>query len=140
MQRRQLIRQRLARASGSDSKAAAEIAAQTWREMVSQIVPIIGDEGVRALYVRAVHLTKSAFPWLDGAPKLDSNQPPFAEVYPRLKELRSVEIAELTSALLITFTELLATLIGDDLTSRLTSPAWADDGASSGAKRKEREK
>src|SRR3954454_15897115 len=98
MNRPQLIRQRLAQTSGADPRTAADLAADTWEAVVSHIAPIIGDEGVRALYIRAVHLTKQAFPWLDGTPKLDSTQSVFSELHPRLQELKAVEIGELTSA------------------------------------------
>ena len=105
----------------------AEVAMRTWNRVVSQISPVIGDDGVRVLYGRSLHLTKPAFPRFAD---LGSKQPhgSFNELLPRLERLDAAEAIDFCSALLITFTELLAALIGEGLTARLTELAWADDG------------
>ena len=105
----------------------AEIAVRTWNRVVSQVSPVIGDDGVRVLYGRSLHLTKPAFPRFAD---LSSRQPhgSFNDLLPRFERLNAAEAIDFCSALLITFTELLAALIGEGLTARLTELAWADDG------------
>jgi len=122
--RRQLIRRKLAQRPGLDAKTSARIAGETWNRVVSHIAPVIGEEGVRALYERAFHLTRPTFPWLAEVQKPAEKQQPFLELQRRLEERRAPEVCEISSALLITFTELLASLIGEDLTTRLTHAAW----------------
>ena len=121
--RQELIRQHLAPIEGADGHATAEIAAQTWRRVLSRIAPIIGEAGVRALYGRALHLTRAEFLVLTNDPLADWDRPPFEHLRPLLKERSATEVSEISAALLISFTELLATLIGDALTTQLTAPA-----------------
>lgn len=126
LQRRELIRRKLAHQRQADGRAVAEIAAQTWGRVVSQISPVIGDEGVRALYRRSLHLTKAALPRFAEFNDEQSLRS-FNELLLRLEPLDAADVSDFSSAFLIAFTELLATLIGDGLTTRLTQSAWAED-------------
>lgn len=130
LERRKLIRQKLAPSPDADGKAAAKMAVQTWDRVISHISPVIGDEGVRALYARTLRLTKSAlaFPRFGDVHNDAQTRGTFSELQGLLEQLDPTEIGDLSSALLINFTELLATLIGEDLTTRLTQAAWTDDG------------
>jgi hypothetical protein len=124
--RRELIRRKLAHQPQADGRAVAEIAAQMWGRVVSQVSPVIGDEGVRALYRRSLHLTKVALPRFAEFNNEQSLRS-FNELLPRLEPLDAADVSAFSSALLITFTELLATLIGEGLTTRLTQSAWTED-------------
>jgi hypothetical protein len=92
--------------------------------MSAQVTPVIGDNGIDAILKRSLHLTSVVFPWLAGSDgQMDNDSFPA-----RLAELMSgretVVAAQAGSSLLITFTELLATLIGNSLTRRLLDPVW----------------
>ncbi len=87
--------------------------------------PIIGHSGVGMLYKRSLHLAGSAHPCLTGMPEGD-------QTAMDLGTLRSVLMAQTSSngaaaggALLQTFYELLASLIGPSLTEQLLRPVWA---------------
>jgi hypothetical protein len=108
-QRREAIRQTLVLGAGAGPEAGAVAAAVlgVWHRIGECLVPMIGARGVEALFGRALQLTASAFPWLAAA----------GEDKTSLAGVASV-------ALLATFTELLATLIGASLTDRLLDPVW----------------
>ncbi|WP_367847127.1 hypothetical protein [Rhodoferax sp. WC2427] len=115
------------RAGGSpDVSAMVEAVSRTWQFMAAQLEPVIGERGVGVLLDRALHLTGKNFPWLvdpgppqDHADRLTRLQARFAS-----RDLQ--ESAAAGCALLVTFTELLASLIGDSLTERLLASVWLD--------------
>jgi hypothetical protein len=126
LQRRHLILRKLAHQPQADGRVVAGIAAHTWRQIVLQVSLLIGDEGVRALYRRSLHLTKAALPRFAELNN-EQSQGTFDELLARFAELNAADVSNFSSTLLITFTELLATLIGEGLTTRLTQSAWVDD-------------
>ena len=122
--RQQLIKHRMAQPS---EKEVADTAIDLWEKIATQIISIIGEEGFDSLYARSVSLTRSTYPW-------------FAAVLPRSKidqrftdlkisfEGQTPEQASIAnSQLLITFTDILASLIGEQLTIRLLRLAWGED-------------
>lgn len=124
--RREAIRTMLVQRAGSasDTNAIAEATVDIWHQMVTRLAPVIGARGVDVIFSRALHQTSTAFPWLAIAED-------HADITARLASLRAhfagQETATATqgsSALLWTFTELLATLIGESLTERLLEPVW----------------
>ena|SRR5689334_6187901 len=136
LQRRHLILRKLAHQPLADGRVVAGIAAHTWRQIVSQVSLLIGDEGVRALYRRSLHLTKAALPRFAELNN-EQSQGTFDELLARFAELNAADVSNFSSTLLITFTELLATLIGEGLTTRLTQSAWMEDSRPIDKKMKE---
>ena len=118
------------RAGLSAADATVEATAATWRLVAAQLAPVIGSRGLEVLFRRALHMTSPAFPWLavgrDGgeAGPLPSLAGCFAGQDP-------AAAAEASYMLLLTFTELLTTLIGESLTARLLAPVWASPSLSS---------
>jgi hypothetical protein len=92
--------------------------------VVNLLAPLIGERGVDVLLGRALLVTSNAYPWLarHGGPGHDE---PLAAFLARLEAHDVSAAAEATHALLVTFTELLADLIGAPLTKRLLAPVWA---------------
>ncbi len=124
--RREAIRRTLAqRAAGApDAGVAAAATLGTWQQMAERIEPVIGARGVDVLFGRSLQLTSKAFPWLaiGGVPGNSASS--LASLRACL-ETREIAVATDTGvALLVTFTELLATLIGDSLTERLLGAVW----------------
>lgn len=117
--------------AGADAGAVAEAAIRKWDQIARQLAPIIGEGGFRALYVRGLHLTRSTYPWLPVAQEPDQTTP-FTSLRVSLQGRESTEARDASNALLVTFTELLATFIGEGLTTRLLSSVRADDGNKAG--------
>jgi hypothetical protein len=111
--------------SVSDANTTSEAAATTWRRVEAQLVPVIGTRGVDVLFRRAVHQTTTAFPWLAVAVDRGGSAGPLPSLMACLAAQHTGTAQEAAFTLLLTFTELLATLIGESLTERLLAPVWA---------------
>ncbi len=125
--RREMIRRKLAQGAGSASDANAIAAATVaiWLQVSARLTPVIGARGVDVLFKRTLFATRRSLPWLavpedpqGGAVSLDSFRA-------RLGRQEATVAAAASCEFLFAFTVLLATLIGDSLTDRLLSPAWA---------------
>lgn len=140
----EMVRQTLTRRAGdgATSDAIGEAAIRTWSGVVIHLAPIIGERGVGSLYARSVHLTRANYPWLASGPMSSPmTQPisrvsqqtdgPFTDLRVSLAQRDPAEASNASSALLDTFLELLATLIGEPLTARLLR-SLLDDADSSG--------
>jgi len=111
--------------------ATVEVTAATWRLVAAQLAPVIGARGLQVLFGRALHITSTTYPWLAvGADRGGS-----ASALPNLSWCFAGQdpatAAEASYALLLTFAELLTTLIGESLTTRLLAPVWASSSLSS---------
>ncbi|MEJ0037971.1 MAG: hypothetical protein WDO68_18160 [Gammaproteobacteria bacterium] len=117
----------MARGAGKtpDAKAIAAAAADTWPRVTARLAPVIGARGVEVLFRRALHLTSTAFPWLQLAADHEGGVATLESVTTRLAGQEASSAALASCALLVTFTELLVTLIGESLTERLLGPVWA---------------
>jgi hypothetical protein len=127
--RREAIRatltQRIGSATDASATATAEATIGTWRKVAVRLAPLIGPRGVDVLFRRALHQTSAAYPWLASAEAYADSAAALASLKARLVGQNSGMAAEASAALLLTFIELLATLIGEALTEHLLSPIWA---------------
>jgi hypothetical protein len=108
-----------------DANATSEATAATWRLVEAQLVPVIGTRGLDVLFRRALHQTTTAFPWLAASVDRGGSAGPLPSLMACLATQHTAAAAAAAEALLLTFTELLTTLIGESLTERLLAPAWA---------------
>ena len=118
---------------GGTASVVASIVA-SWVEIDAALTPIIGQQGVTALYKRSVHLTARTHPWL--AAVLDSSSSDSSAGSDAGADMDALRIvfqrqnATVASAagetLLRTFFELLTSLIGASLTERLLHSVWAN--------------
>jgi len=97
----------------------ADVAASTWREINAVLSPLIGPGGAAALYQRSLYMTRSAYPCL-AAVREDALHPvEFVALQMVLSQQTSAYGVAANGALLQTFCDLLANLIGASLTERL---------------------
>ncbi len=125
MLRHQRIKYLVARHTGDAASAAVDL----WVQMAIQIVSIIGENGFHSLYARSVLLAQPQFPWLI----IDS---PLTEGIDRFAELKKcyagqipAQTNEANGLLLINFTDILASIIGEQLTGNILRLAWGNDEA-----------
>jgi hypothetical protein len=125
--RREVIRKKLAQCAGgeSDANALAEATVATWSQISARLARLIGARGVDTLLSRTVYLTSVYFPWLAMARDGERGAAPLDGVRERLARQDAPVAAAASCEFLLTFTVLLATLIGDSLTDRLLGPVWA---------------
>lgn len=133
MNLRETIRRTLAQRIGDalDSRTTVDAVLATWQQVAARLAPVIGVRGTEALFGRALHLTSTTFLWLAIAEDR-GNRAPSLERFRSCLAARDPATAVAGSlALLVTFTELLAALIGEDLTERLLAPVWTAPSAPS---------
>ncbi|MGZ8236314.1 MAG: hypothetical protein ACXWTY_00390 [Methylobacter sp.] len=107
----------------------ADAAIQIWEQMAAQIISIVGEGGFNSLYARSVFLTQSTFPWLAASSLSPQTDHRFAELKMSLEGQTAALAGEANSLLLITFTDILATLIGEHLTASILRSAWGNDAS-----------
>lgn len=98
---------------------------QPWRRIAQQLCPLIGESGFCALFGRAVHVVGPEHAWLGQNPPCRTPEQLFASLEQRLAGVDAQRAAAANEALLRTFTQLLAALIGEKLTQRLLASATA---------------
>ena len=107
----------------------ADAAIDLWEQMATQIVSIVGEGGFNSLYARSVFLTQSTFPWLTAGSLSSQTDHRFAELKMSFEGQTSAQVSEANSLLLITFTDILASLIGEQLTTSILRSAWGYDAS-----------
>jgi len=112
----------------------ADTAVHLWKRVATQIIPIIGEDGFSSLYARSIFLAHSTFPWLAAGPLAPQSDHRFAGLKTSLEGQTPAQASEANCLLLITFTDTLAALIGEQLTNRILQLAWGIDLSNSTAK------
>lgn len=114
--------------------AILEVTLHLWERLAFELVSIIGEGGFQSLYSRSVHLAGVAFPWLAPTHSTQLTESRFTGLIMSLEGRDSAEAGEASIALLITFIDILAMLIGDLLTAGILRAAWSDDALDTAAK------
>ena len=129
--RQRVFRRILAREAGTGANAPAIAAAarRLCERFSEQLTPLIGDAGVAAICARSLHLTQRNTPGLAPVRASAQGHAPFALLQRSLEQQEPAAATEAAVALLATVGELLASFIGEGLTTRLLGEAWPDDFA-----------
>jgi hypothetical protein len=128
----QLRHQMLTSLSARHSENSVEMAMNLWQSMAIEIMSIIGETGFSSLYARSVYLCRASFPWLAMA-NANTNSPGehrFNELREHLESQTLRHAIAANQMLLITFTDLLAKLIGENITISILVSAWGIDATS----------
>ena len=102
---------------------------QSWRRLAVQLGPLVGDNGFCALFGRACRLVSPEFRWLSTMPPCKSCDAQVGALDTLLASVAPEQAEAAHAALLKTFTELLAALIGQALATRLVDAALLDGNA-----------
>ena len=101
----------------------------TWRPVAARLAPIIGTGGVDVLFKRSLHLTSVAYPWFAVAAEGWDDAALLASLEACLVDREDKNAVEAAQALLVTFYELLESMLGESLTRRLLGPVWTPESA-----------
>ena len=104
-----------------------DAAIKLWEQMATEIISIVGESGFNSLYSRSIFLTQSTFPWVTASTKSPLTDQRFAELKMNFEGQTPAQAIEANSLLLITFTDILASLIGEQLTNTILRSAWGND-------------
>jgi hypothetical protein len=118
--RHQIIESLTARSADKVADASISL----WAQMAAQIISIVGEGGFNALYARSVHLTQSTCPWLTASSLPPQTEHRFAKLKLNFESQTPAQAREANRVLLLTFTDILASLIGEQLTTRILCSAW----------------
>ena len=91
-----------------------------------RLQPILGINGVRALYRRALYLSKTEFPWFATTELQDQPRAALKRLAESGEGIDSSELYEGVVAVLAHAVWLLVTFIGEDLALPLVRDAWPD--------------
>ena len=124
--RRPAITRTLAQRAGASPGAGAVTNAilGTWQEVAERLAPVIGERGVDVLMRRALHLTGKAYPWLVVGGEHRNSDALLDKLKGRFQGCEADGALAAGEDLLVNFTDLLASLIGESLTGRLLAPVW----------------
>ncbi len=119
-----LRRQIIDKFTAAPTENAADAAIDLWKKMATQIVSISGEGGFNSLYARSISLTQSRLPSLRANPPSAQTAERFAELKQCFSGQTSAQICAANNLLLTAFTDILAALIGEMLTTRILRSAW----------------
>ncbi|MDD2775897.1 MAG: hypothetical protein PHU06_08070 [Gallionella sp.] len=98
-----------------------DAAVALWEVMAIQIISIVGEGGFNSLYARSIFLVQPSFPWLEG--ELPSEDR-FSALGRCAASQTPAQVSAAHCLLLITFTDILASIIGELLTTQILRSAW----------------
>jgi hypothetical protein len=129
--RQRVFRRMLAREAGTGANAPAIAAAarRVCERFAEQLTPLIGDVGIAAICARSLHLTERNVRGLASVPASAQGDSPFVLVQLSLERQEPAAATEAGVAVLATASELLASFIGEGLTTSLLREAWPEDFA-----------
>lgn len=107
----------------------ADAAIDLWEQMATQIIAIVGEVGFNSLYVRSVFHTRITFPWLAAGALPPQADHRFAGLKMSLEKQTPAQASVANRLLLINFTDVLSSLIGEQLTTHILRSAWGIDAS-----------
>lgn len=116
----------IARLVGRSQGTIGEISRHLWKRLSLSLVALIGQEGFKALFERSLHLAGGRFAWLNSAPAAGSEDDRLQALESALQSRNPEEAVQAAVLLLSTFTGLLSTLIGQNLTTNILRAAWGE--------------
>ena len=120
----------------ADAAAVAQAIISILQDIDSSLAPILGPQGVAALYRRSLHLCLSNHPHLTSVYAELQASLDLTALQALLVEQSVAEALFFGEVLLVTFHELLTTLIGSSLTTRLLRGVWEPSSSETPAQEK----
>lgn len=102
----------------------ADAHVSAWRAIDAGLSPIIGKNGVAALFRRAVDLSRAHYRWLRMAQAVDMPDNWIGALATALSKQQPEEASAANDEILQTFSDLLGKLIGESLAARLLQSTW----------------
>lgn len=122
-----LRHQRIKRLTAQRHEKGTDAAVDLWTQLAGRLILIIGAGGFDSLYARSVCLSQATYPWLATRSAHPQASHRFADLEKSLQAQSPTLAREANCLLLITFTNILAMMIGERLTTRILNSAWEID-------------
>jgi hypothetical protein len=120
--RHQIINSLIAPHSGKVADASILV----WEKLSAQVISIVGVGGFNSLYARSIYISQRTFPWLEDCTLLAQTGQRFVDLKACLAGQTSEHAIAANCLLLITLTDIMASIIGDQLTLNILHTAWGD--------------
>ncbi|NOT10408.1 MAG: hypothetical protein HOP23_00995 [Methylococcaceae bacterium] len=101
-----------------------DVVMNLWEPLATQIISIVGEGGFNSLFLRTIYLNQATFPWLAVSLLSTQTNQQLMNLKMNLDKQAPAQLCEANSVLLITLTDILASLIGEPLTIRILQLAW----------------
>ncbi len=112
----------------------ADATLHLWEQLAPALISIIGEGGFKPLYTRSLRLAVRQHPWMAPDPTKSVIRERFADLQACLQR-QDATLARLGSVSLFTiFLDVLASLIGEELTTYLLHSAWRQETSETAAK------
>ena len=134
-----LRHQTIERLTAPRTEQVADAAIHLWETMAGQVISIVGDGGFASLYARSVFLTQSTFPWVASGSVAPAGHHRFANLRTSFEGQGPAQVSQANRLLLVTFTDILASLIGEPLTTSILRLAWGNGASDRAGKEFEHE-
>jgi hypothetical protein len=95
------------------------------QDIATVLTPILGSRGVAALFQRTLHANRTRHAWLAGPVEVAQPIIDLVALQAGFARQDRAEAAAAATAIVDTFQDLLASLIGRPLCERLLDPVWA---------------
>jgi hypothetical protein len=112
----------------------ADAVSVLWEKLATEVSSIVGAGGFDSLYARSVFLAQSRFPWLAADSSSAQAGHRFASLKTSLATQTPAHASEANRLLLVTFTDIVASLIGEALTTGILRSAWGNVAADTNGK------
>jgi hypothetical protein len=105
----------------------AEIAFSLVEKVAAAVIKIIGKDGFNALYARSLSLTVPTFPWLAVSVMTLQDDDMLVLLKNSFVAQPPAETRAASNLLLLTFSDILCRLVGDQLTTRILHDAFGGE-------------
>jgi len=116
--------------AGANVEQLADAVVTVWHDIDLALHPIIGHRGVAALFLRSLRLTAAVHPWLAGVQRDLATAIDVTALRAALLQQTFAEAAAAGTALFRSFEQLLASLVGIELTTQLLQSVWTHRASS----------
>ncbi len=127
-------RQLIASALTQHPDAVVQTTVRLWRQLAPELISIIGEGGFKPLYARSIRLASRQYPWMAHDATKAAGQDGFAELQACLQGQDASQANLASLALFTVFLDVLASLIGEELTTHLLHSAWSKETSETPAK------
>ncbi|NDP61043.1 hypothetical protein [Polaromonas sp.] len=119
----------------SHPQTMADATLRLWEQLAPSLISIIGEGGFKPLYKRSLRLAAKEHPWMALDPtKSSAIQQRFTDLQACLRAQDATHARLGSLALFTIFLDVLASLIGEELTTYLLQSAWRKETSETPAK------
>ena len=115
-------------------EAVVQTTIRLWELLAPELISVIGEGGFTPLYARSIRLGFKQHAWLVPSIARSAGKERFAELRNGLQAQNPAQARQASLDLFAIFLDLLASLIGEELTTHLLHSAWSKETSETPAK------